>query len=34
MKAKGPIPPELNVISGKVVEAAFAVHSALGPGLL
>jgi len=34
MKAKGPIPPELNIISGKVVEAALAVHSALGPGLL
>ncbi len=34
MKAKGPIPPELNVISGKVVEAALVVHSALGPGLL
>lgn len=34
MKAKGPIPPELNLISGKVVEAALTVHSALGPGLL
>ncbi len=34
MKAKGPIPAELNIISGKVVEAALAVHSALGPGLL
>ena len=29
-----PVPPELNIISGKVVEAALAVHSALGPGLL
>jgi len=26
--------PELNEISGKVVSAAFAVHKALGPGLL
>ena len=34
MKVKVPIPPELNIISGKVVEAAFAVHAALGPGLL
>lgn len=34
MKAHDPIPPELNLISGKVVEAAFAVHSTLGPGLL
>ncbi|RJR44993.1 MAG: GxxExxY protein [Deltaproteobacteria bacterium] len=34
MKANVPIPPELNIIFGKVVEAAFAVHSALGPGLL
>ena len=29
-----PIPPELNIISGQVVDAALAVHSALGPGLL
>jgi len=34
MKNRDPIPPELNIISGKVVEAALAVHSALGPGLL
>lgn len=34
MKVNIPIPQELNIISGKVVEAAFAVHSALGPGLL
>jgi GxxExxY protein len=34
MKVNVPIPPELNIISGKVVEAALAVHSALGPGLL
>ena len=34
MKVKVPIPPELNIISGKVVEAAFAVHAGLGPGLL
>ncbi|MEW6659491.1 MAG: GxxExxY protein [Thermodesulfobacteriota bacterium] len=33
-KANVPIPPELNIISGKVVEAALEVHSALGPGLL
>ena len=29
-----PIPDELNRISGKIVNAAFTVHSALGPGLL
>jgi GxxExxY protein len=34
MKGNMPVPPELNIISGKVVEAALAVHSALGPGLL
>jgi len=28
------LPDELNRISGKVVEAAFRVHSSLGPGLL
>ncbi|MCI0343698.1 MAG: GxxExxY protein [Planctomycetales bacterium] len=26
--------PEFNRVSGQIVEAAFAVHSALGPGLL
>lgn len=28
------VPPKLNLISGAVVKAAFAVHSTLGPGLL
>lgn len=28
------IPPELNVISGEIVKAAFKVHNTLGPGLL
>jgi GxxExxY protein len=34
MKANVPIPPELNNLARKAVDAAFAVHSALGPGLL
>jgi GxxExxY protein len=29
-----PIPPEIDQIAKQVVDAAFAVHSALGPGLL
>lgn len=29
-----PIPPETEAMAAKVVEAAFRVHSALGPGLL
>ena len=28
------IPARLNALSGKVIDAAFAVHSTLGPGLL
>ena len=28
------VPPRLNQISGQVVSACYAVHSALGPGLL
>jgi GxxExxY protein len=34
MKSKEPISARLNLVSGKIVEAAYAVHSALGPGLL
>lgn len=34
MKPLVPIPPELNSLARKAVDAAFAVHSALGPGLL
>ncbi len=34
MRHKEPFSPELNIITGKIVEAAYAVHSALGPGLL
>ena len=34
MKTTPPIPPELNNLARKAVDAAFAVHSALGPGLL
>ena len=34
MKSNVPIPPELNSLARKAVDAAFAVHSALGPGLL
>ncbi len=29
-----PIPPELSLLSGAVVDAAFRVHKTLGPGLL
>jgi len=31
---RGPIPPEIEKVAKGVVEAAFAVHSTLGPGLL
>lgn len=31
---KEPIPEETNRVASKIVDAAFAVHSALGPGLL
>jgi len=34
MKATQPISPELNSLARKAVDAAFTVHSALGPGLL
>jgi GxxExxY protein len=29
-----PLPPELGVLSGRVIDAAFKVHKTLGPGLL
>jgi GxxExxY protein len=29
-----PIPPETNEVARQIVDAAFAVHTALGPGLL
>ena len=31
---KSPLPPEIERIGARVLDAAFAVHSALGPGLL
>ena len=34
MKPAKPIPAEVNHVSGQVVDAAFAVHKELGPGLL
>jgi GxxExxY protein len=34
MKANKVIPAELNRISGAIVDAAYKVHTALGPGLL
>ncbi|MHB8066886.1 MAG: GxxExxY protein [Desulfobaccales bacterium] len=34
MKSNVPIPPELNSLARNAVDAAFAVHSTLGPGLL
>ncbi len=34
MKAHTPIPDELEFIGKKVVDAAYTVHKALGPGLL
>jgi GxxExxY protein len=34
MSLRKPIPSELNEISGKIVNAAFEVHSNLGPGLI
>jgi GxxExxY protein len=34
MKTSIPIPAELNSLARKAVDATFAVHSALGPGLL
>ena len=32
--ARAPIPPETDRVANQVVDAAFAVHSTLGPGLL
>jgi len=32
--ARDPIPEKFNQLSGNVIQAAFAVHSQLGPGLL
>ena len=32
--AGGPIPPETDLVAKQVVDAAFAVHTALGPGLV
>src|ERR1022692_3702920 len=32
--ARRPIPPELNEITGKIVDGAYEVHSTLGPGLI
>ncbi|HUU28875.1 MAG TPA: GxxExxY protein [archaeon] len=29
-----PIPPEVNLVARQIVDAAFCVHSSLGPGLL
>jgi GxxExxY protein len=34
IKIPDPIPEEINVISGKIVNAAITVHTILGPGLL
>ena len=34
MTQRPELPPELNSISGVIVDAAFKVHSSLGPGLL
>lgn len=31
---RSPLPPEINKLTGHIVDAAFQVHSALGPGLL
>lgn len=31
---RAPISQETNIISGKIIDAAYAVHRALGPGLL
>jgi len=33
-KENAPIPEELNVLSGEIVDAAYKVHYQLGPGLL
>jgi GxxExxY protein len=33
-EAKEPLPDEVNEVARKVVDAAYAVHKALGPGLL
>lgn len=34
MLRAGPISAEINALSGEIVDAAYRVHSALGPGLL
>lgn len=34
MKSSKIIPPELNQVSGRIVDAAYKVHKNLGPGLL
>jgi len=34
MSFNKPIPPELNEVTGKVMDSAYAVHSTLGPGLI
>lgn len=34
MTQRPEIPPELNTVSGLIVDSAFKVHSTLGPGLL
>jgi GxxExxY protein len=34
MTSNRPIPPELNTITGAIVDSAFEVHSTLGPGLI
>jgi GxxExxY protein len=33
-RQREPLPPELNRLTGRIVEAAFSVHQQLGPGLL
>jgi len=33
-KARPPLPAEINRLSGRIVNAAFQVHKAIGPGLL
>jgi GxxExxY protein len=34
LASKKPIPPELNEVTGKIVDSAYEVHSNLGPGLI
>ena len=34
IRPKKPIPPEVNLVARQIVDAAFCVHSNLGPGLL